>query len=122
MGTYHLYAHDRCDRCGKITSVRSQSYFTDHTVCMSCLADEGLVMAGLRNAGLDPARYEGCGCIPNPSLPEPCVCGTSAEPSPKLRITAAHLRDALRRLRARSELVRLPPGVAWPGPHLPRSV
>lgn len=122
MGSYFLYAHDRCDRCGKITSVRSQSYFTDHTVCMACLAEEGLVMAGLRQAGSDPADYEGCGCIPDPSRPDPCTCPETAEVPPKVRITAADLRGALRRLRARSELVRIPPGFVWPGRHMPPSM
>lgn len=122
MGTYYLYAHDRCDRCGKITSVRSQSYFTDHTVCMACLAEEGLVMAGLRSSGKDPADFEGCGCIPDLSKPEPCCGHVVSEVRPKVLITAADLRGALRRLRARSELVRLPPGVNWPGRNVPPSV
>jgi hypothetical protein len=116
MAVYFVYSHDRCDRCGRITSVRSQSFFTSDTVCMSCLVDEAQSMAELRTMGLDPATFEACGCVPTPASVQSGVCLTSAtlmalragapQDGP---ITADRLRRALRRLGVHRADNRTPP-------------
>jgi hypothetical protein len=120
MDLYFLYAHDRCDRCGKITAVRTMSFFTHQTLCMDCLANEGMAMAALRAAGANPADFEGCGCIPDGSAHGPCAPDPRlADVKPRVRITEADVRGALRRLRARSALLRIPPGYVSPRRDLP---
>jgi len=105
MAVYFLFAHDRCDRCSRITPVRSLSFFTTDTVCMGCLVDEAESMAQLREMGLDPGDFEGCGCIPTRECVQAGDCIASATLA-ALRanteddgpITGADLRQALRRL------------------------
>lgn len=124
MKDYHLYAHDRCDRCGAITSARTASFFTEDTICMACLAQESRLMAELRSAGVDVAILADCGYVP--TARDGATASVPAKrwsaPAPDRRnppITEADVRAALRRLRARSALVRLPPSADSSGRDLP---
>lgn len=128
MSRYFLYAHDRCDRCGELTTVRALSFFTDETLCMACLAAEGHLKAQLRDAGIELSRLEGCGIVPRfvppdsgrmRSAPEPVPAPVTDLPGTKRDITEEDVRSALRRLRARSALMRIAPGPDVAGRGLP---
>lgn len=128
MSAYHLFAHDRCDRCGAIAVGRTASFFTDETICLACLAQESRLMERLRSSGMNIAILAGCGYLPaqGTSLPEPAVArGPAGDDAPqeggkpRARITESELRAALRRLRARSALLRVPPGALGADRNLP---
>lgn len=128
MSHYFLYAHDRCDRCGALTAVRALSFFTDETLCMACLATEGHLKAQLREAGIELSRLEGCGIVPRyvppeagyaQAAPPPVPAPAAGLPGSRRGITEEDVRSALRRLRARSALMRITPGPDVAGRGLP---
>ena len=53
-----------CDRCGRALTGRTMSWFTDETICMRCSAKEDEIKKKMREEGMNPAEYEGCGYIP----------------------------------------------------------
>ena len=105
----YLYVRDVCDRCAQPTSALTPSFFTDETICLRCLAAEIRIKAALRRRGVDLAALERCGCLPRvvaeqagEKVPAHIDCAAP-------RLTAADVRAALRRLREREALVRIPP-------------
>lgn len=54
-----------CQRCGNDLKVRTMSWFTEETICMTCSDKEATIKSELRAKGINDA-LEGCGYIPNP--------------------------------------------------------
>ena len=52
-----------CDRCGGDLKVRTMSWFTEGTICMTCSDKEKAIKTALREKGIQNAM-EGCGYIP----------------------------------------------------------
>ena len=135
MSVHFLNAHDRCDRCdrcGKLAAVRAMSLLTDHTLCLSCLASEVRVMEALRAVADELARLDATDRVAtrgtgNPARPDngrpmlrmPTIVAGLADDPPDAPITSGEVRAAVRRLRERSALVRIPPGGAAPQRDLP---
>lgn len=68
-----FFRRTTCERCGESLSghARTMSWFTEETICtsgrgkyMSCEQKEYKIKQALRDRGLDPRKYEGCGYIP----------------------------------------------------------
>ena len=59
-----FFSQSNCDRCGGDLVVRIMSWFTTETICMKCSEKENNIKKALKDAGKDPATYEGCGYIP----------------------------------------------------------
>lgn len=121
-----LFAHDRCERCGAIAAARTASFFTEDTICMACLGRESRLMGELRASGVNVALLANCGYVPtarkssglHPLPPAPAEA-PGADDRHRPRITTADVQAALRRLRARSQLLRIPPGALSSGHNLP---
>ncbi len=109
MTSYYGVAHDLCDRCARPTTGRSLSFFTGETICLRCLAAEVRIKDSLRRRGVDVGALASCGCLPRFAAEQD---GAGAPPRIDCsapRLTAADVRGALRRLRERAALVRIPP-------------
>lgn len=60
-----FFNQDHCDRCRATPlPVRIMSWFNSETICMDCSDKESELKKKMREAGLDPANYEGCGYVP----------------------------------------------------------
>jgi hypothetical protein len=59
-----FFSQRRCDRCKGDLQTRIMSWFTDETICGNCSSKEDEIKKKLRAKGDDPAKYEGCGYIP----------------------------------------------------------
>jgi len=59
-----FFHKDKCDRCGAPLGAFTMSWFTEETICLDCSAKEDEIKKKLREAGKDPADYEGCGYVP----------------------------------------------------------
>ena len=67
-----FFTKTECDRCGGPLDVRTASWFTPQTICLECSGQEQIVKQRLKDAGHDPAAFEGCGYIPRvENLPPP---------------------------------------------------
>ena len=59
-----LFSAKKCGVCGgSLNAGRTMSWFTDKTLCFNCSAKEDKVKQRMRNRGLNPDLYEGCGTI-----------------------------------------------------------
>jgi len=54
-----------CDRCNKPLEVYTMSWFTDDAICMNCAKEEKTLKKFMRENGVNPNNFEGCGYIPN---------------------------------------------------------
>ena len=54
-----------CDRCGGDLKIRTMSWFTNETICMTCSSTEKKIKQTLPNNGKD---LEGCGYLPKGDL------------------------------------------------------
>ena len=59
-----LFDEDTCDRCHSELSAKQMSWFTTETLCMDCIDREQLHKEAMRNAGMNPMAFEGCGYMP----------------------------------------------------------
>ena len=59
-----FFTQNNCDRCGGDLQVRIMSWFNNDTLCMTCSDKETKLKAEMREAGMDPSKYEGCGYVP----------------------------------------------------------
>lgn len=57
------YSQEKCDRCPNTLRIRTLSWFTNDTICMTCSDAEKLIKRVLRKNGIADAM-EGCGFIP----------------------------------------------------------
>ena len=105
----YLYVRDVCDRCAQPTSALTPSFFTDETICLRCLDAEGRIKAALRRRGVDLAALERCGCLPRLATEHEGAGSPAHIDCAAPQLTAADVRAALRRLREREALVRIPP-------------
>ena len=61
---YNFYHCTECERCGGSLQVRTLSWFNNETICMECSNRETELKQKMRERGIDPGQYEGCGYIP----------------------------------------------------------
>lgn len=54
-----------CDRCSKKLGGFTMSWFTDAVICLDCSKKERQLKMAMREHGLDPRNYEGCGYVPS---------------------------------------------------------
>ena len=59
-----FFYQERCDRCPNDLRVRIMSWFNNDTICMDCAAKEKEIKSAMKEHGVDPAEYEGCGYVP----------------------------------------------------------
>jgi hypothetical protein len=59
-----FFTQKNCDRCGGDLDVRTTSWFTEETICMTCSGKEKVIKTALRNRGVQNAM-EGCGYVPS---------------------------------------------------------
>jgi len=62
-----FFTQKHCDRCGGELTARIMSWFTNDTICLDCSVAEDAIKTKMRERGMDPAGYEGCGYIPDVS-------------------------------------------------------
>lgn len=60
-----FFDKDRCERCGNELKIRTMSFFKDEIICGDCDSEEQTLMKRMRDQGLSPSDYEGCGTIPD---------------------------------------------------------
>ena len=60
-----ILTDDRCERCSRLMTVRTVSYFTEETICPDCLGRERNLIVNLRRKGVDPASLASCGYLPS---------------------------------------------------------
>ena len=59
-----FFDQKNCDRCGGSLEIRTMSCFTEETICSDCSEKEDTIKNNMRQKGLYPDDYEGCGYIP----------------------------------------------------------
>ena len=59
-----FFDQSNCDRCGGSLEIRTMSWFTEETICPDCSDKEDVMKRDMRERGLNPDDYEGCGYIP----------------------------------------------------------
>ena len=59
-----FFRQKKCSRCPNTLFVRTMSWFNNDTICMDCSKAEDEIKLKLRKQGKDPAKFEGCGFIP----------------------------------------------------------
>ena len=64
-----FFTKENCDRCNASLegAARTMSWFTTETICLACSVAEDAIKMRMREKGMDPAKYEGCGYVPNVS-------------------------------------------------------
>ena len=53
-----------CEWCGGSIDSRGMSWFTFQTICADCLRKEKALRRRMKEQGIDPNQYEGCGYVP----------------------------------------------------------
>ena len=53
-----------CEWCGGSIDSRGMSWFTFQTICADCLRKEKALRRRMKEQGIDPDQYEGCGYVP----------------------------------------------------------
>lgn len=59
-----FYQKTNCDRCNRILISRIMSWFTDEALCGECSDIERKLKTQMKEKGMNPYEYEGCGYIP----------------------------------------------------------
>ena len=59
-----FFDQKNCDRCGGSLEIRTMSWFTEETICPDCSEKEDNIKRDMRQKGLNPDDYDGCGHIP----------------------------------------------------------
>jgi len=55
-----------CDRCGSESArtMHIMSWFTEERICIPCSGKEDEIKKKMREKGMNPSSYEGCGYVP----------------------------------------------------------
>ena len=61
---YNFYHCTECERCGGSILTRTISFYTYQTICMECSEREAELRQKMRERGVNPNQYEGCGYMP----------------------------------------------------------
>jgi len=64
-GRRFFFDVESCQRCGRPLDARIMSWFNDQAICMDCSAKEDELKQKMRQRGMNPDDYEGCGYIPS---------------------------------------------------------
>ena len=59
-----FFTQKHCDRCRNKLDARTMSWFTTDTICMDCSDKEVKIKNKMRESGINPNDYEGCGYVP----------------------------------------------------------
>lgn len=63
-----FFTKTNCDRCKMKLDSRTVSWFTEETICDQCSSVEDRIKSKMRESGIDPSKYEGCGEVPKDFL------------------------------------------------------
>ena len=59
-----FFTQDKCDRCNGDLIIRTMSWFTKECICDSCSKKENEIKGKMRDKGMNPDDFEGCGFLP----------------------------------------------------------